>query len=38
MKALIYKIVVALDDLLYRYELWRMSDDLDMFGEIDNEE
>ena len=38
MRTLIYNIVTALDDLIYRYELWRMGDDLDMFGVIDDEE
>ena len=38
MKALIYKIVISLDDLIERYELWQLSSDLDMFGVIDDDD
>ena len=31
------RLVLWLDDLLDRYEMWRMSDDLDIFGVIDED-
>ena len=38
MRTLIYNIVTSLDDLLERYELWQLGDDLDMFGVIEDDD
>lgn len=35
---MVYKFVVALDEILERYILWRAKDELDIFGVIDNDE
>ena len=37
MKKLIYRIVRKLNYLLDMYELWRIKDDLDMFGSIEED-